>query len=348
MSQSSSLNKKLFVSLLFFVSFHKAQAKDRIPFNEKLFDGGVISAESLGRGKTTASNHSSGGSGSENPAALIPDTNGSFYSTVYVGTTRDGVDRSTITKLSPLFGKTAQYISAQAGQGVVFYEPISRASSLDLIDSNSPFGDSYESEISADALGFAASENWRGGKVGISIAYLRASLSSTLHKAGNPDKTNYDTADGMRLGLGFRYPTGPVMWGFSIQNLAAYLWWKDYRRTMLPLKLRVGNTWKASPGILFSVDAERRYYREGGNQENYIYIGNESNLSDQLTLRAGVFSNHIEHPDERHLTGGLTWKMNSQVEISYAIETYKVLDQRVKQSYLSFSLPFISDSDNGK
>jgi len=59
-----------------------ALAKDRTPLSDQAYDGGIISAESLGRGQTIASNQGTLASGSENPAALAGPTPVTFASSV--------------------------------------------------------------------------------------------------------------------------------------------------------------------------------------------------------------------------------------------------------------------------
>ncbi len=112
-------------------------------------------------------------------------------------------------------------------------------------------------------MGFAGSEKWKGGSVGFSLAYLRTSLATIDHTTGLPDVSNIDTGNGVRFNLGLKYPTGPAMWGLVLQNFPGFVWWKDYRRDILPVKLRIGNTWRASKSLYLSFDGEKRFLQGG-------------------------------------------------------------------------------------
>jgi hypothetical protein len=149
-----------------------------------------------------------------------------------------------------------------------------------------------------------------------------------------------DTADGVRLNLGARYPTGPTMWGIAVQNAPGFLWWKNHKRDQLPLKVRVGNTWRVKSGALLSLEWEQRYYKEGSNKEDYLHFGGEVKVSDMIFLRSGVFANDIGKPEDRHWTGGLTIKTGGGAEISYAIENFELNQEKVNRSFLSVTFPF--------
>ena len=188
-------------------------AKPRTPLPFDAYDGGVISADSLGRGGTVASAPGSMASGSENPAAVSSHQGSSYYVTTFVGQTTDWAE-SVIKSTDPVRNKVLQYLSMGAEKGTLFYEPLGRREER---------GNLSEVEFSADAIGFAAAEKYREGHVGLSLAYLHGSLASTLHQTGNPDQTELDTGNGFRLNLGLRYPTGSFMWGMVLQNFPGFI-----------------------------------------------------------------------------------------------------------------------------
>ncbi len=304
-----------------------AQAKPKVPISATAFDGGVISAETLGRGDTVASNRGTPASGSENPAALNSPFASSLYTTSHVGATSE-VPKLTRRAADPLGEKVFQYGAIGAEKGVMFFEPISRLT------------DSTTAEMFVDAIGFAGADTWRkNGSFGIAIAYLRSSLYRPLTASNLPGEGS-DSGNGVRLNIGMRYPVGPTMWGLVFQNAPGFLWWKHHERTQLPLKIRVGNTWKIRSGMLASSEYEQRYYNEGSDKEDFLHFGLENQLSDALFLRAGMFANDIQESEDRHWTLGFTIITGGGAEVSYALERFELLNEKVSKSFISVTFPF--------
>ena len=105
------------------------------------------------------------------------------------------------------------------------------------------------------------------------------------------------------------------------------------------MRLRIGNTWRLSPGVLFTAESDTRFYKEGGKKEDFLHFGTESPLGKKIIFRAGVFSNDIGDPDERHYTGGLTINFHNDITLSYALESYELFGEKVKDSFLSVRVP---------
>jgi hypothetical protein len=291
----------------------------------------------MGRGRTIAANLPSPASGSENPASLNDSHDNVTYATTLVGISSD-LDKETERASDPLRNRTLQYFSMMGEKGVLFYEPISRYSSQDQI-TGVPSG-TRDVEYQANAIGVAGAEKWRAGSFGLSIAYLWSSLSAVDHVPGQADVNTFDTADGLRLNIGVRHPTGPFMWGMVLQNMPAFLWGSSYKRQMLPPLVRVGNTWRPYAGMLFSVDYEHRFYNEGGDGENFLYVGSEIFSSERVVLRGGVFGTDIGKSEERHFTAGIGFRPRPGLELSYAYDSYKVLDETINRSLVSLKYPF--------
>jgi len=316
--------------------------RPRSPLPDTTWDGGVLSAETLGRGNTFASNLGGPASGSENPAALDNSGKaGSAYATALVNTNRSSLPRDAVLATDPLQGRILQYLSVEADKGVLFYEPLSRYSQRQTIDASA--GLEQDVDYSANAIGFAGATKFHDGTFGISLAYLYSALATAQLSSGTITSTKNQTSEGLRLNLGLRYPTGNAMWGLTVQNAPAFLWGDKYRRDQLPLKVRIGNTYRVAAGYLLTLEGERRYYHEGGNQEDFLYAGAEAFLSQSLVLRAGTFGTNLGNPDVRHVTAGLTFKFSDGASIGYGYETFLLDEQRVKRSVISLQAPLVSE-----
>lgn len=248
------------------------------------------------------------------------------------------VHTSSASSLDPLDGKVLQYVSMRGEKGTIFFEPLSR---MRLSDGN------QDVRYDADAFGFAGSEQMGAGSIGLSVAYLHSSIDVVEHQAGLPDKSIYDTADGLRMNIGIRYPTGPATWGLLVQNAPGFLWGKEYQREILPFKARIGNTLMMVKDLYLSADYERRFYHEGSHQQSYYYVGIEALLSDYAVLRGGYFGTDVYQSDNRTATLGLSLINKSGAQISYAMEIFEQDGQSVKRSLVSIQSPFQSSEQSG-
>jgi|GEM_PF-5374895 len=328
--------------------FQLAQAKDRAPLADTAFDGGILSAESLGRGGTYVANPGTPAWASENPAAMASLPRGGLYTTVRVGRSSD-LPESLINNLNPLRGRVMQFLAFPSDKGSLTFEPLGRRDGIDVLISTSPTTDFRNVDFACDAIGFAGAQGYRHMQFGLSLSYLRASLASTTHRSGSPDQSQLDTADGVRLNLGFQIPTGPVRWGLVLQNAPGFLWWKDYRRQVLPLRVRIGNSWQVYKGTYLTIEAEQRYYREGSNKRNFTHIGYETKSWKKISYRVGTFGEHIDKSDERHYTAGITFETTNHVLLTYAAERFRLNDVKVTESYLSVLVPFsVEDEPDAK
>lgn len=313
------------------------------PLSDRAFDGGLRSAESLGRGLTYVSSTGNPASGSENPAALLFAGPNGMYSTVSIGETTD-VSRDVLNSVDPLENRTIQYLSVYETKGTLFYEPLGRLDSHEILNPASPLTDFRDVEFNADAIGFAGAQMF-GKRLagGLSLAYLRGSLATFERRTGMPDQINLDNGNGVRLNVGLQVFTGRASWGLVLQNFPGFLWWRDHQRSLLPVTVRLGNTWRLSEGTNYSIEIERRYYNEGGNDDGLVFSGLETSPSSYLKLYGGIYSSHIEDPEDRHYTGGITIQLPNDMTVTYALDRYRMERKGVTRSFLSVRLKFIAD-----
>jgi hypothetical protein len=89
----------------------------------------------------------------------------------------------------------------------------------------------------------------------------------------------------------------------------------------------------------FFFDMERRYYREGGREEQFYYTGLET-FAGNFIFRGGMFGTNLGKVEDRHATGGISFKDANGYQLSYAIDVFDENDVSVKRSLLSLSAPF--------
>jgi hypothetical protein len=322
-----------------------ASASPHVPVPEAALTGGVFSAETLGRGGTIASNDGGPASGSENPATLAaPKSDGMLYSTFLVDTRSGGLTDAQADNADPLRGKTMQYLSVAADKGVLFYEPVSRYHQTQMIDDAA--GLSRDVEVNMNALGFAgATPIKKTGSFGLSLAYLFSSTDVTERSGSTLTSNTHATSDGFRINMGVRFVTGPASWGAVIQNAPGLLWGDEFRHQQLPVRLRVGNTTQIGKGQFLSVDGERRFYKEGGDSEDWVYVGEESALGDRFAIRAGAFGTSLNRPETRTFTLGASYIAQSDTRLSYAFEAFELDNQKVKRSVISVTVPFAATAE---
>jgi len=307
---------------------------------ETAFDGGILSAETLGRGQNSASAQGTPASGAENPAAINSSNQSSAYTTVFVGNSSN-LSKTQVRNIDPLEDNIVQFLSLTSEQGSIFFEPLGRFNQRQPLFSNGPSGDFRNVDFSANAIGLAGSTSLgKRGSIGLSLSYLYSSLGYGTYQSNTLTDFKSDTGDGVRLGFGARYPTGPFLWGLVLNNFPGFLWWQHHSQEILPVTIQIGETWRIYPGFLFSISGETRYYDEGSDRKDYLKIGQEIPLGKTLILRFGTFGTNLNNPEERHLTGGLTFQGSSGAEISYAFDAFQFENEKIKKSYLSLRLPF--------
>ncbi len=183
------------------------------------------------------------------------------------------------------------------------------------------------------------------GSIGVSLAYLWGSLATASHPFAQPDTSNLDTADGARLNIGLRYPMGPVSVGLLLQNFPGFLWWKDYRRDQLPVKARIGQSWRAANAVVLSAEAEEQFYEEGSQRSHTYFLGAEGFGGKSAVLRAGLYGENLNRSEGRHWTAGLSLISKLGAEATYGIDVFRADETTIRQSYVSLKMPLVRGND---
>ncbi|MFN0118675.1 MAG: hypothetical protein ACKVQC_10360 [Elusimicrobiota bacterium] len=323
---------------LFFLFISYLQAADRTPLPYYVFDSEGVSADTISRGNTFVSNIGSFSSGSENPASLSSNLDNSALTTLLVKT-KSSFSKEVEQSQDILHGNMMRYLSMGGEKGLIFFEPVSRLRSSETFTTGTfPF-ENRTTEFNLNAIGIAGGSAYKIGDFGISLSYLFGNISVKEKRPSQNEIFTTDTTNGVRMNFGFRVPYGPFMVGLSAQNAPAFLWWKGYKRDQLPTKLRAGTTLRLGHGILISIDQEQVLYKEGSLKKDYTYIGSESYVGSRGVVRFGVYGEKIDKPEKRHYTTGFTFKLPQKMNISYALDTFKLNGEKIKVSVISVLFP---------
>jgi hypothetical protein len=182
----------------------------------------------------------------------------------------------------------------------------------------------------------AGQKNDKGTSIGINFTYLYGKIGESSLVSGVP-YSNMASGNGFALDLSFAYPAGKnVFFGVNFKNIAGFMFWDDYNTEQLPLIIRTGTGYHMK-GFLFATDYEKRFYRFGDLQEEYVRIGLEQYINSAVCLRAGAVSNDSFDTDSLQYSYGIGFRIGGY-ELSFAGEQSKIYDDKSFVRYmLSFS-----------
>jgi hypothetical protein len=187
--------------------------------------------------------------------------------------------------------------------------------------------DQRTAEIKINAYTLSASHAQNDSlSIGLNLSYLsgRVGESGTLNGApfANIASGNGVSAD---FGLIQRF-SNEFRWGFSLQNIAGFMWWDDYKEEQLPFGIRTGAAFEVPGYFTFSADWEKHYYRTKlVDSDPILHFGIEQTLGKVIQLRLGMFGPRLNERETLHYSGGLGFIRNSYA-LSLSCEQYKLAD----------------------
>jgi len=305
------------------------------------FDGKPSGARYIGMGETGASASGEPESPLWNPAALN-DLAGPLFSMDFDVAKASRLDDDVLTQSSSLRGRKLTYIGFGAPDAAFFYRPLANFNRQVVTVSTDPANNFMEEDLKIDQFGITVSqemEKGKGASVGLNISYLMARRGTAVAAAGQAPQINLADGNGFTVDLGFRSKRDTLMYGFTLYNVAGLMYWNDFRTDQLPFMFRGGITFQPAPLFSFSSDYEKRWYRGGLPQPDLIHLGMEMGLAPWLAVRGGTYGEDLNDVDKVNYTGGFSVISPKQHRLDFALRTYRLLEERVYNYFLSLILP---------
>lgn len=230
-----------------------------------------------------------------------------------------------------------------SGQGLSSFVMIKDAGGLmwQALSNNSssthyPDGSWSKTETYINSLAIAAGQkNEKGYSVGINMTYLYGKIGESSLFANNP-YSNVGSGNGFAMDLSFAIPAGRnIFFGVDLKNIAGFMFWNDYNTEQLPFIVRTGTGYHFK-GFLFVTDWEKRFYRFGDLQEDYLRFGVEQYINGAVCVRLGLVSDEDFDSETFKYTYGFGIKVKGY-ELSAAAQQYKINDENFSKYMISFS-----------
>jgi hypothetical protein len=272
-----------------------------------------------------------------------------FNDAFYYNSAMYGYVEGTRAELSGVFmrrsGASPSQVAAvdSSGEGLTSFILIQNSAALvwqalsdASITKTYPGGNREDTEIYLSALTLAAGQkNEKGYSVGINMSYLYGKIGES-YVYGNEAGSNIASGNGFALDLSFAIPAGRnVFFGVDVKNLAGFMFWDDYNTEQLPLVVRTGTGYHFR-GFLFVTDWEKRFYRFGNLQEDYLRFGVEQYINSAVCIRLGIVTDEDFDGDKTKYTYGFGIRIKNY-ELSAAAQQYKINDEDFSKYLISFS-----------
>lgn len=193
-----------------------------------------------------------------------------------------------------------------------------------------------QAEIYINSLALAAGQkNDKGYSVGLNLTYLYGKIGESYAFSGD-SYSNIASGNGFALDLSFAFPmANNIFFGVDFKNLAGFMFWDDYNTEQLPLIIRAGTGYHLK-GFLFVTDYEKRFYRFGDLQEEYLRFGFEQYINGAVAIRLGLVSDSDFDTDTFQYSYGFGIKIRNY-ELSAAALQYEINGENFSKYLLSFS-----------
>ncbi|MDR2427107.1 MAG: hypothetical protein LBD46_08040 [Endomicrobium sp.] len=321
---------KILLLVLTMAGFTQNSFARRAPTQPNSYDGAAPSARSMAMGEA--------GTG------II-----GFNDAYYYNSAMYGYSQGTRAEISAVIIRQSDAVpntiaaADPSGQGLTSFILVQNTAALvwqalsdNSISENQPGLIRSTTEIYINSLSLAMGQkSERGYCVGINMTYLYGKIGeSTIF--GNQAYSNIASGNGFGLDLSFAIPTGNnVFFGLDVKNLAGFMFWNDYNTEQLPITVRAGTGYHLK-GFLFVTDYEKRFYRFGNLQENFVRFGVEQYINRSVCIRLGLVSDDDFNTEKFKYTYGLGIRIKNY-ELSAASQQYKINDENFSKYLLSFS-----------
>lgn len=343
---------KLFIILVVAVSIcaqvsHAERDAAPVDFND--FDGGMVGARALGMGNALVAVRNVAEAPYWNPAGLNLLKNNMFsVSLDMFRTSRIKTDE--LFRVESLRGRKLTYLSVTGHNGALYFRPLANKYVETVLDASDPLNNVETKEIKINAFGLSLANRSMytdsATSVGMNIAFLTGSLATSRIAQGEAPQVNLSDGNGFTIDWGTMIQLNEnFLLGLTVQNVPGYIYWEDYRKTQLPVLLRMGFSLELPNLLTFSTEYERRYYRNTGEKPKFIHLGVEQHLGYFIRARGGIYGDDLGDPDTVNHTAGIGLQKRGYI-IDFAFRKYLQTDsktlkrEKVYQYVMSIIMPF--------
>ncbi len=183
-----------------------------------------------------------------------------------------------------------------------------------------------------------ANKNDSGISVGMNLSYLYGTILYSGVSDNKPIAEAY-SGNGFTMDIGLLFPvSGNVFFGVNFENIVGFMWWENYGHDQLPFGIRTGLGYVFGT-FNFLVDYNKKFYRFGDLEEQFVNVGLEQYLTQYLAVRAGAVSPVKIYKEKVKYTYGAGINFSS-FSLSVACENFKINDENIVQYYTSLKVAF--------
>lgn len=325
----------LSVPVLLFTSFLSASDKPRSGILSNAFDGKPSGARFIGFGEIGAA----AGGGPESPVwnpASLNDLTRSLFSMDFDVARQSPIDQDVVLGDIPLRGRKLTYLGFASKDAAFFYRPLAN---YNIRHATTPFN-FREENLKINQIGFsAASEGEQGAVVGLNLSYLNAHMAKASAVTNQPTVLDFADGHGFSLDLGLRRKWEQGAFGAAFFNLPGILYWNNFKPDQLPVIGRAGAAFYPVPMFGLLAEYEKRFYRGGMPKVESTHLGMEFTLLRWFQIRGGTYGEDLSDPKKVSYAGGFSAASAGGYQVDFALRTYRFLDERVYNYFLSIILP---------
>jgi hypothetical protein len=332
--------KKLLPLLFLFSSLPVFAGKPVSGLTSNDFDGSLSGARFIGWGEAGAALPGGPESPVWNPAALH-DLKSTAVSIDFDVARQSRLAENVLLGASSLRGRKLTYVGFAAPDAAFFYRPLASFNQRTVTNPLDPANNFKDDNLSVNQFGIsAASEGDKGAVMGINLSYLTAHRGLAEAATGKPPVASLADGNGFTLDLGLRqnFTYGSV--GVAGFNLPGILYWNAYHPDTLPITVRAGGVFYPVKFFGITTEYDKIFYRGGLPRPHNLHLGMEMTLFSMLQVRGGTYGENLNDRNKTSYTGGFSAFSANGYQVDFALRSYRYLDERVYNYFLSLVLPF--------
>lgn len=183
-----------------------------------------------------------------------------------------------------------------------------------------------------------ANRNDSGFSVGMNLSYLYGTILYSAVADNKPVAEAY-SGNGFTMDIGLLFPLSDnVFFGVNFENILGFMWWEHYGHDQLPFGIRTGLGYTFGTFNLLA-DYNKKFYRFGDLEEQFVSVGLEQYLTQYLAVRAGAESPAQIYKEKVKYTYGVGLNI-SRFSLSVACENFEINEENVMQYYTSLKVSF--------